>query len=152
MEEKIHMKLEFLRLEFLTPTKSNPTNFPIYMKLSPNSCSRSSLKHKEPLPLFFTPATTFILLKNPRLQSSERGCWWLLKKNEAVGGAWVLMVAWEEWSKRMTTPMGVVILLLHSSKTWVSKTWVFKTQIFHRTRASKAQDLNFVNRLKKHAY
>ena len=155
------------------------------MKLSPNSCLRSSQKHQEPLPLFFTLATAFILLKNlknhyicsspqplpsffsktprttafdllknPRLRSSKRGCWWLLKKNKAVGGAWVLMVAWEERSKRMTTPLQNSLRLefyMDYNSTFVlpaHKTWVSKTQILHGIRASKVQDVNFVNSLK----
>ena len=100
------------------------------------------------LPSFFSKTlrtTAFDLLKNPKLWSSEHGCWWLLKKNEAVGRAWVLMVAWEEWNTRMTTPLQNSLRLeFYMDYNFTSmlphKTWVSKTQILHETPASKAQD------------
>jgi len=125
-------------------------NFPIYVKLSPNSYLRSSQKHQEPLPSFFNPATAFILLKNAKnhcLRSSQ-------KPQTLIFWAWVLMVAWEEWSTRMTTPLQNSLRLefyVDYNSTFMLpayKTWVSKTQILHGTPASKAQDVNFVNSLK----
>lgn len=66
--------------------KTKPNKFSISVNLSPSPCLRSSKKPQEPLPLFFTlaavilpsfftPATTFVLLKNPKNQ-----CLWSSQK------------------------------------------------------------------------
>ena len=103
MEEKIHGELE-------SPHTSKTNKFSISRNLSSNSYLRSSQKHHVPLPSFFIPTTTYVLLKNPQeplpstfsktphfdllgmdvdsclrrmKQWVGRRCWWLLKKNEA---------------------------------------------------------------------
>ena len=152
-----------------------------YLRSSPSHFLRSSKKHQEPLPSIFFETQPSIF-RNPSLQSSQpsillafdllawdlvslwsygHGFLWLLEKNEEVGGAWVLMVAWDEqsWRKKNKgrrkknkveerscstfTELGFLRLEFHVEYNSTSTlpahiTRVFKTWVCHGTQASKA--------------
>ena len=75
--------------ELESPHTCKTNKFSIFGNLSSSSYLRSSQKHHVPLPSFFTPTTTYVLLKNPKnhcLRPSR-------KPHTSIFWAWMLMVA-----------------------------------------------------------
>ena len=136
MEEKIHGELE-------SPHTSKTNKFFISGNLSSSSYLRSSQKHHVPLPSFFTPTTTYVLLKNPQeplpstfsktphfdlLGMDVDGCLRRMKQN----------------NDNIFTELESLRLEFYVDyNSQVSKTWVI-----HGTWAFKAKDTNFLNSFK----